>query len=178
MMTTNRKLADTAGDAAFTGPELHPWDCGLAVTELQGLLRAQGYTIRIIDGDFGSLTEAALKSFQRKNGLRVNGVVDSRTWAALKSNVEPGSRILRQGYSGADVRELQGLLQVNGYEISRTGIFDRKTKEAVKDFQLKHKLKDNGIVNSITWTVLRGGYPWPTPPKQPFWLWNFRKWRS
>ncbi|MFB2895718.1 peptidoglycan-binding protein [Aerosakkonemataceae cyanobacterium BLCC-F50] len=176
-MNLNQKITDTACDAAFTGKEIHPWDSGPAVAELQGLLRAHGYTIRIIDGDFGSLTEAAVRSFQKKHGLRINGVVGPQTWAALKSSVKPGARVLRQGYSGSDVYELQGLLQVNGYEINRTGIFDQKTKLTIKDFQQKHKLKDNGIVNSITWTLLRGGYPDATPSKEPFWLSNFLKWR-
>jgi peptidoglycan hydrolase-like protein with peptidoglycan-binding domain len=173
----NPKITDTSCDIAFTGKEIHPWDSGPAVAELQGLLRAHGYTLRIIDGDFGSLTEAAVRSFQKKHCLRINGVVGPQTWAALKSTVQPATRVLRLGYSGNDVYELQGLLQVNGYEISRTGIFDQKTKLAIKDFQQKHKLKDNGIVNSVTWTVLRGGYPWPTPAQESFRLWNFLKWR-
>lgn len=176
-MSMNQQITDTACDAAFTGKELHPWDFDPAVAELQGLLRAHGYTIRIIDGDFGSLTEAAVRSFQKKHGLRINGVVGPQTWAALKSTVQPGARVLRLGYSGHDVYELQGLLQVNGYEVNRTGIFDQKTKLAIKDFQLKHKLKDNGIVNSITWTLLRGGYPQPTPAKEPFRLSSLLKWR-
>lgn len=35
------------------------------------------------DGDFGSETEAALKSFQKKNKLEVDGIVGPKTWAKI-----------------------------------------------------------------------------------------------
>jgi peptidoglycan hydrolase-like protein with peptidoglycan-binding domain len=36
-----------------------------------------------IDGSFGSITEAGVKSFQSKNGLPVTGKVDQNTWDKL-----------------------------------------------------------------------------------------------
>ena len=41
-----------------------------------------------VDGDFGPLTEAALKSFQRSKQLRATGEVNSETWKALEPLVE------------------------------------------------------------------------------------------
>lgn len=174
-MNTQIQLANTTIDAATAGPVLYPWDCGPAVAQLQELLRAHGFRMRI-DGDFGSVTEAAVRVFQRQNGLRPDGIADTKTWAALKSTVQPGTRILRRGHTGADVRELQGLLQIHGYSVPRNGIFDDDTKQAAIAFQQKHKLKDNGIVDQITWTILRAGFPLPPPPEQSRWLINFRKW--
>ena len=147
----------SASSYSFTpSPEVCPWDVGPAVAEMQSLLRAHGFPLRI-DGDFGWRTEVAVKTFQRRFGLRIDGVVGKQTWMMLKAAVQPGTRVLKQGLSGADVAELQGLLQVNGYEVIRTGNFDDKTREGILAFQRKHHLRDDGIVGSVTWTLLSGG---------------------
>lgn len=138
----------------YEGVELHPWAVGLAVAEMQELLRAHGFTIRI-DGDFGWRTEAAVKRFQRQHGLRVDGIVGRETWIALKETVKAGTRLLRQGRSGADVAELQGLLQIHGYPIQRDGVFGAETKRAVVEFQQAHRLSGNGVVGETTWALLR-----------------------
>ncbi len=134
-------------------PNIYPWDVGPAVARMQELLRAHGFPLRV-DGDYGWRTEIAVKNFQRQYGLRIDGVVGPETWATLMSTVKPGSRTMRQGCSGADVFELQGLLQVNGYVIKRTGNFDSATKSAVITFQREHHLHDDGIVDSVTWALL------------------------
>lgn len=139
--------------AATARPTLYPWDVGPAVARMQELLRAHGFPLRV-DGDYGWRTETAVKTFQRRYGLRIDGVVGPETWATLMSTVKPGSRTMRQGCSGADVFELQGLLQVNGYAIKRTGHFDTVTKSAVVSFQRDHHLHDDGIVDSVTWALL------------------------
>ena len=41
------------------------------------------------DGDFGKNTEAAVKSFQKANGLKVDGIIGPQTWAALDAETEP-----------------------------------------------------------------------------------------
>lgn len=173
-MNTHLKLANSVTYTALAEPNLYPWDWGPAVAQLQELLRAHGFDLKI-DGDFGGMTEAAVKAFQRQQGLRINGVVDAKTWAALKRTIQPGTRILRQGHAGADVRELQGLLQVQGYNVHRDGIFGADTRQAVIEFQQRHKLKNSGLVDSITWTLLRGS-PLPPPPKQSGWFVNLYKW--
>jgi peptidoglycan hydrolase-like protein with peptidoglycan-binding domain len=137
------------------GPDLYPWDVGPAVSELQELLRAHGFNIRV-DGDFGWRTEAALKTYQYQHGLKADGVVGQKTWTALQTTVQPGNRLLRQGHAGADVVELQGLLRVNGCTIARDGVFGLETRSAVIAFQRDHHLKGDGIVDSVTWTLLRG----------------------
>ncbi|BAZ52913.1 peptidoglycan-binding domain 1 [Nostoc sp. NIES-4103] len=55
---------------------------GLAVRVLQRLLAANGYAIRV-DGVFGALTESAVKAFQNKNNLIVDGIVGQKTWYFL-----------------------------------------------------------------------------------------------
>ena len=55
---------------------------GSDVTELQKLLNQNGYTLDT-DGIFGSNTQAAVKDYQQKNGLSVDGIVGNNTWGAL-----------------------------------------------------------------------------------------------
>ena len=51
--------------------------------EVQKLLNAAGYKL-IIDGIEGPLTISAIKDFQKKKGLTVDGVVGTKTLAALQ----------------------------------------------------------------------------------------------
>jgi peptidoglycan hydrolase-like protein with peptidoglycan-binding domain len=142
---------------ATTGPTLRPWSSGAPVLELQELLRAHGFMRLGLTGEFDSHTEDCVMIFQKRHGLRVDAIVGNQTWEILKTTVKPGTRILRRGLCGADVHELQGLLQVNGYAIQRDGLFGNETKEAVVHFQQKHKLRDNGQVDRVTWSLLNGG---------------------
>jgi len=66
-------------------PEIKIGSKGSAVAALQGVLKFNGYNVGLmgIDGDFGGATNAAVKNFQQKNGLIVDGVVGEKTWAAL-----------------------------------------------------------------------------------------------
>lgn len=52
------------------------------VKEIQLALQNEGYAIKA-DGLFGSKTEAAVKDFQRKAGLKVDGIVGKNTVTAL-----------------------------------------------------------------------------------------------
>lgn len=49
---------------------------------LQTLLNKEGYNLKV-DGIFGRKTEAAVKDYQRKNGLVVDGIVGPKTLAKL-----------------------------------------------------------------------------------------------
>ncbi len=55
---------------------------GSDVKKIQKALRYAGLSVRV-DGTFGSGTHAAVKSFQRKQGLRADGVVGPATRQAL-----------------------------------------------------------------------------------------------
>ncbi|MBD3880334.1 peptidoglycan-binding protein [Phormidium tenue FACHB-886] len=148
-------------------PLLHPWDVGQAVAELQELLCAHGFSRVRVDGDFGSKTETAVKLFQKQHGLRIDGIVGVETWVALRATVQPGTRNLRFGRSGADVMELQGLLQINGFDVKRDGYFGSKTRAAVISFQQRHQLQPDGLVSSVIWTLLRGHRSPYAPPLRP-----------
>lgn len=52
------------------------------VKTLQKKLNAKGYKLTV-DGIFGDKTLSAVKDFQKKNGLAVDGIVGKNTWAKL-----------------------------------------------------------------------------------------------
>jgi peptidoglycan hydrolase-like protein with peptidoglycan-binding domain len=60
---------------------------GSEVEFLQTRLLELGYDLPTggADGWFGSETEAAVKEFQRRNGLEIDGYVGPITWACLKN---------------------------------------------------------------------------------------------
>ena len=55
---------------------------GSDVTELQKLLNQNGYSLDE-DGIFGTKTQTAVKDYQQKNNLDVDGIVGNNTWGAL-----------------------------------------------------------------------------------------------
>ena len=56
---------------------------GNEVTQIQTKLKRWGYYNGAIDGVYGSKTLAAVKAFQRKNGLTVDGIAGQKTLAAM-----------------------------------------------------------------------------------------------
>lgn len=65
-------------------PNLRFGHSGSAVRVLQRLLIANGYSVPV-DGVYGALTESAVKAFQVRRNLQVDGIVGPRTWFSLTS---------------------------------------------------------------------------------------------
>lgn len=70
-------------DALAQRPLLYWGSRGSDVRVLQRKLYQWGYYEGTADGVFGTDTALAVRDFQRKNRLRVDGVVGPETWAAL-----------------------------------------------------------------------------------------------
>ena len=62
---------------------------GTEVAVLQRVLGSLGYKL-VPDGDFGPKTDRVVKSFQKKHGLKADGIVGRRTYAALDKAYQPG----------------------------------------------------------------------------------------
>lgn len=56
---------------------------GAEVRQIQEKLKRWGYYNGNVDGIYGSQTTAAVKAFQKKNGLSVDGIAGSQTLAAM-----------------------------------------------------------------------------------------------
>ena len=76
---------DTMPPAENWHPTLRRGSKGDAVKELQTLLASHGSSLTI-DGIFGSGTLSAVKAFQKRMGLVVDGVVGPKTWKALEDH--------------------------------------------------------------------------------------------
>lgn len=64
---------------------------------------------------------------------------------------------IKLGSTGADVTQLQNLLNAFGYAVAVTGTFDAATDAAVRKFQSSKGLTADGIVGPMTWAALTGG---------------------
>src|SRR5262245_28939587 len=82
-----------AGDAPVVPvedrPMLEEGDEGPDVFDMQVMLNAQNRAGLDADGDFGSLTDAAVRDYQRSRGLGVDGQCGEQTWTALYENKPP-----------------------------------------------------------------------------------------
>lgn len=71
---------------------LEEGDSGQDVAQIQAKLGALGYAAGPADGEFGSMTTAAVMAFQKDRGLDTDGVVGSETYRALMGRDIPVSR--------------------------------------------------------------------------------------
>ena len=82
---------------------------GDVVKTVQRKLKNWGYYKGAVDGIFGKQTREAVKYFQRKNGLKVDGIVGNKTLAALGIS-SSGSSSTSSNYTDADVLLLARLI--------------------------------------------------------------------
>ena len=138
----------TAHAVAANWPVVRQGAKGERVRVIQLLLNARGVAV-VVDGDFGKATTAAVKTFQKKNKLAVDGFVGPATWTKLIIRLKKGS-------SGSAVTALQHQLrfQYDYKTLAVDGKFGTGTVNAVKDFQKKKKLVADGIVGTATWKAL------------------------
>ena len=141
---------------------------GDAVLRLQERLTALGYYNSRRDGVCMADDAAAIRAFQRMNGLSVDGVAGYDTQVLLYSATAIGSDgimagasvdvsvTLRRGMTGETVRALQQRLITLGY-LSGTadGIYGTATAEAVYNFQKRNGLTRDGVAGNKTLIALR-----------------------
>lgn len=99
---------------------------------MQRMLAAHGYDPGVIDGFPGAKTVVAIREYQTRSGMRVDGKV---------------SRRLINRLSRDTVRLVQGMLVLHDYDPGRTdGFFGSKTKTAIRAYKSRAGLKVNNLI--------------------------------
>jgi peptidoglycan hydrolase-like protein with peptidoglycan-binding domain len=80
--------ADAPRQLDGSGPLLKEGRKGYAVRRLQAQLEKMGFDPGPIDGAFGPKTAAAVRAFQRKEGIAVDAIVGPDTWKHLGIHVK------------------------------------------------------------------------------------------
>jgi peptidoglycan hydrolase-like protein with peptidoglycan-binding domain len=70
-------------EAPVNMPVLKLGSSGEAVTTVQEVLTISRHYRGSIDGQFGTLTDRAVRAFQKSFGMKPDGIVDRETWTAL-----------------------------------------------------------------------------------------------
>jgi N-acetylmuramoyl-L-alanine amidase len=110
---------------------------------------------------FDEPTELAVRHFQQRRGISVDGAVGGETYATLTgAHWKLGDRVLAhesgQLLTGDDVAELQTQLIELGYHLVRAdGVFELSTAEALRGFQRDYGLLPDGICGPGTMRALR-----------------------
>ena len=161
--TTARPTATPTPTAAAV---LKKGSSGADVKTLQRRLKQLGYYTGSVDGDFGDATEKALRAFQDRNNLLVDGIAGNKTLTKLYSGTAVAAaaktteyKTLRKGDRGDEVVQMQDSLQQLGYLATVTGYYDDATVAAVRSFQSRNGLSVDGSAGQETLAVLYGSNP-------------------
>ena len=102
-------VANTSSLQQASALTLKQGSTGSTVKQVQQKLKNWGYYKGSVDGIFGSKTKEAVKYFQRKNGLTVDGIVGNQTLKALGMSAGSSSNVTGN-YSDADINLLARLI--------------------------------------------------------------------
>ncbi len=153
-----------------------PDDPDKDIAYMQERLAYYEYYTGKIDGIYGKNMVKAVKNFQRRNNLKVDGRIGGNTWAKLITSdgvkasdfdiiievtdeadqyiTDVGFNTIRPGDKGEAVKKIQDMLKkIYFYNPNResTADYDSVTKDAVMGFQTAVGLKADGIVGENTY---------------------------
>ena len=134
-------------------------DAGDAVADVQATLTGLG----LLSGthpDFDAETDVAVREFQQRRGLSVDGIVGPETYRALAAaRWSLGDRLLSLAthpFVGDDVLALQDRLLELGLDAGRTdGVFGARTEGALRGLQREYGLVPDGTCGPATLRALR-----------------------
>ena len=125
------------------------------VKAMQTELKQAGYYPGTVDGIFGTMTIAAIKSAQRAAGLTVDGVYGPATHKAVVAVITGDDSSSQSSYSSKFIVEVQGdLKQLGYYKGAVDGLYGPKTIAAIKAFQKARGIAVTGNIDQGTYSYI------------------------
>ena len=137
------------------------WISSDDIKDAQTMLKALGIYSGDITGNIGTKTKTAIRYFQKKYSLTVDGIPGTETLTKLRSVYlqSNASSTASVSISVATVQSVQTMLKALGfYSGDVTGNIGTKTEAAIKAFQSKYGLTADGIPGTKTLTKLNAVY--------------------
>ena len=165
---------------------------GALVGELQQMLKDLGYYTGTITNKYDADTKKAVAAFQKKNGLKSDGIAGAETRTLLESGTalsatatatpEPTatpaptptpvipSSTVKSGSTGEDAKNVQNRLKELGYYTGTAdGKFGKESVAALKSFQTNNGLTSDGVAGTTTYQKLYSSeaVPYATATPKP-----------
>jgi len=102
-----------------------------------------------VPADAGASTTSALP------GQTASTTAGSAATTAAARVVSSPSANVHLGDTGSGVKQIQTALVAQGYKVATDGAFGPQTAAAVKAFQKKAGLTQDGVVGPVTWAKLQ-----------------------
>ena len=130
-------------------------DKNQVIEDCQTALKKLGYITFKPDGEMGKATVSAIKAFQQANGLTRDGALGPVTRDMILSG-DAQEMVLQLGDYGTNVKNVQTRLVKLNYLASAnaTGYYGEITEDAVKAFQKRSGLTQDGKIGAVTLTML------------------------
>lgn len=136
-------------------------DKKIAIKQLQALLIFLGDTL-CVDGDFGPMTTRAVKRFQEKNSLSVDGKIGEQSWLKiyglakeyvdnLNSDIEIVEDLSIDSEESNLILWLSSILYLIDNRTEVSSSFSKDLEATVFEFQAKKGCEENGCVDSGVW---------------------------
>lgn len=123
---------------------------GSEVRQIQTKLKNWGYYKGNVDGIYGSQTQAAVKSFQRKNGLSVDGIAGPKTLAAMGIMNSSGGSSSGSTSNSSNVNLLARLIYGEARGESYTG-------QVAVGAVVLNRVKSSKFPNTISGVIYQAG---------------------
>jgi N-acetylmuramoyl-L-alanine amidase len=131
------------------------------VADVQARLRGLGFTVEDETRVFADSTRRAVREFQQRRNILVDGIVGPQTWQELvEASWRLGDRVLYLKHPpmrGDDIASLQTRLSALGFNAGRAdGILGVQTDAAIRAFQKEYGIAEDGIFGLLSLTALSG----------------------